>query len=81
MNTGELLSALCVQFPRQELYYLESQGMIHPRKRRIGRTNRREWPDEIVPLLERYWTFREEGFPPRVAWEKASQSNSDVKEK
>lgn len=80
MNTGELLNALRGRLPRQELYYLESQGLIHAEKQRIGRTNRREWPEEIIPLLERYWSFRGEGFTPKVAWEKATQSGHNSRE-
>jgi len=76
MNTGQLLTKLKVPLPRQELYYLESQGLLHPEKYRVGKTKRREWPEDIVPLLERYWAYREQGFPPRVAWEKAVQTGA-----
>jgi len=71
MDTGELVSALGVSFPRQELYYLESQGFLRPQKRRVGKTLKRDWPAEIIPTLRVYWELREQGFPPRVAWEKA----------
>ena len=80
MDTGELLTKLCVPLPRQELYYLEFQGFVHPEKRRAGKTWRRQWPEDIIPLLEPYWNFRQQGFPPRVAWEKATQLVSTDKE-
>ena len=80
MDTGELLTKLCVPLPRQELYYLEFQGFLRPEKRRVGKTWRREWPEESIPLLERYWGFKEQGFPPRVAWEKASEQSPDTEE-
>jgi len=80
MNTGELLNALRVPLSRQELYYLESQGLLHADKHRVGRTNRRQWPEDVIPLLERYWNFREQDFTPRVAWEKAMQSERNGKE-
>jgi len=76
MDTGQLLSALTMSFPRQELYYLESQGLLRPIKHRIGKTYKRDWPSEIIPMLERYWQFRQQGFPPRVAWEKAEQAQA-----
>jgi len=71
MDTGELLNTLGVSFPRQELYYLEAQGFLRPEKRRVGKTWRRDWPPEVIPTLRIYWKLHEEGFPPRVAWEKA----------
>ncbi len=80
MNTGELLNALCVRLPRQELYYLESQGLLHSKKHTVGRTDKRDWPEEAIPLLERYWVFREEGFTPKVAWEKATRQGRQDKE-
>ena len=80
MNTGELLNALGAKLPRQELYYLEAQGFIRAKKHRIGKTYRREWPEEVIPRLERYWSFREQGFTPRVAWEKAMQIDRSGKE-
>lgn len=80
MNTGELLNALHNRLPRQELYYLESQDFIRAEKHLIGKTYRREWPEDIIPLLEDYCGFRAEGFTPRVAWRKVTQSGQNSKE-
>ena len=73
MNTRELLRRVGGGLRRRDLYYLESQGFITPVRYRAGNVWRRDWPEDMIPVLKTYIVLKKEGFKVSVAWERAQK--------
>lgn len=71
MITRELLRRVGGGLLRRDLYYLESQHLIVPKKYRAGNVWHRDWPEDIIPKLQKYITLKKEGYRVSVAWERA----------
>jgi hypothetical protein len=65
----------CEGMKREDVYYLEERGYLHPLKQRHGRLERNLYTKEQVELLLTVWKYRRQGLSPRRAYEKALQEN------
>ena len=76
MNTRELLRRVGGGLRRRDLYYLESQGFITPLRYRAGNVWRRDWLENLIPVLKTYIALKREGFKVSVAWERARRGGT-----
>jgi len=70
MKLAEILNKI-EGLTRDKVYYFESQGFISSKRIKRGRIERREYTEEAYKKLKALWRYYEEGFPPKVAYEKA----------
>jgi len=72
---ADILS-FCPDMKREDVYYLEERGYLHPLKQRHGRLERNLYTQEQVDLLVTVWKYRKQRLSPRRAYEKALQERS-----
>jgi len=73
MTIGQVMAQIDGEIARDFIYYLENKGYIDPEKittpsRKI---QRREYSEDDVLKIRLIWGYYEQGFSPRVAYEKA----------
>ncbi len=65
------LLASCPGMKKEDVYYLEQQGYLHPLKQRHGRVERNLFTRQQAELLFCVWKYRQSGLPPRKAYQRA----------
>jgi hypothetical protein len=63
--------SFCSGMRKEDVYYLEQRGYLHPLKQRHGRLERNLYTREQVELLASVWKHRRMGLPPRQAYDRA----------
>ncbi len=72
---AELLAS-CPGMTKEHIYYLEQRGYIRPIKQRHGRIERNLYTSDQLQLVTAIWRHRQEGLPPREAYQRALRERS-----
>ena len=70
------LLASCPGMTKEHVYYLEQRGYIRPIKQRHGNIERNLYTTEQLELVTAIWGYRQTGFPPREAYQRALREQS-----
>lgn len=65
--------ASCPGMTKEHVYYLEQRGYVRPIKQRHGKIERNLYTTEQLELVKAIWRYRQEGSPPREAYQQAMQ--------
>jgi DNA-binding transcriptional MerR regulator len=70
VTTGELLAHV-PGVTKDQLYYFEAKGFLHPRKVSAGKIERNDYTEEDLKMVKAISKYYQQGFPPKVAFQKA----------
>ena len=71
LHTMADILSFCPGMKKEDVYYLEQRGYVHPLKQRHGRLERNLFTPEQAELLCAIWRHRKRGVPPRQAYHQA----------
>ena len=72
---AEILAS-CPGMTKEYVYYLEQRGYLKPIKQRHGKIERNLYTTEQVQLVQAVWRNRQEGLPPKEAYQRALREQS-----
>ena len=80
MRMAELLERV-PGLTRNEVYYYEARDYIKPKKLKVGKIFRNEFFEEDFELISLMQEYRDQGFTPRVSYEKAQQDMNKAQQR